>query len=141
MAAILFVDDEPFYARSYVQRLEDAGHKVTLCDRAEDGLERFQRSPGAFEALILDFMMPTPPGVAAAETDDGLSAGRWFLREARSLLEPNRTRVIILTNRAAEAVKKIVEQEVMLDMTYVKVCHKTQTPAFYLPTIVKMLLQ
>lgn len=140
MTRILFVDDEPYYAQHYVRRLEDTGYKVTLCDSAESGLQRLRDEPGAFKLLILDFMMPTPTDVLPAETDDGLATGRWFLRSARALLDKSGMRVIVLTNRAADAVTKIVEQDVKFDMKRVRICHKTQTPAFYLPTILKMLL-
>jgi CheY-like chemotaxis protein len=140
MTKLLFVDDEPFFVQNYLTKLKDAGYEVTFSERADEGLRYLLEKPTEFKIVALDFMMPTPPGVAPRETDDGLEAGRWFIRSARDILEENKIGVLVLTNRAVEGVKKILEQDLLVNMTHITVHHKSQTPAFHFPMIVRDML-
>lgn len=140
MSRILFVDDEPFFARNYVQALERAGHEVILKDNAQEGLDCLVNLFNPIHLIVLDFMMPTPAGVAEQDTEGGLATGRWFLTEAKKHVEEKQLPVIVLTNRAAETVTSIVRDDVQLGEKQCRILHKTQTPAFYLPTVAKMML-
>jgi len=138
---ILFVDDEPYYARHYVEALEKASYEVILMESAETGLQYLREHASELSLLILDYMMPTPEGVSETDTLDGLATGRWFLRKARTLIESCNTPVLVLTNRNIETVKtEIVEFSSMEVDKLLRVRHKTQTPRFYLATVVNQVL-
>jgi two-component system cell cycle response regulator CpdR len=58
MARILVVDDEPLFRTFVASVLQIAGHQTTL---AADGLEALE-SPGPFDLLLTDLMMPRMTG-------------------------------------------------------------------------------
>lgn len=81
---ILVVEDEK-KAASYLRRgLSEAGFLVETCTDGDDGLERARH--GAYDALILDVMLPSRPGWS-------------ILEELRQL--GNQTPVLFLTARDA----------------------------------------
>ena len=138
---ILFVDDEPYYARHSVESLQKAGHDVVLEESAESGLVYLRDNACSLGLVIFDYMMPTPKGVPEADTLDGLATGRWFLRQARELLESYNLPVLILTNRNVETVAtEIGEFALMKVGKLIRVRHKTQTPRSSLPAIVGQIL-
>lgn len=139
-AKILFVDDEMFFARYYVQALKDSGFEVIPKDTAVGGLKYLNEHTAEIDLLILDFMMPTPEGVPAADTLEGLATGRWFLKEAREILEAQ-IPVLVLTNRGVEGVKTNIEQDILFNMKYVQIHHKTHTPAFHLPILAEKMVR
>ena len=125
---ILYIDDQPHYARLYVEALEEADYEVIFCERAELGLAYLRAHASSLGVVILDYMMPTPKGVSDNETLDGKATGRWLLRQARELLEACRLPVIVLTNRSIPVVTTEIEELTLMEIgTLIHVCHKTQT--------------
>ena len=138
---ILFIDDEPYYARHYVESLQKAGHTVVFEDNATSGLAYLMNNASSLSLVILDYMMPTPDGVPETDTFDGLATGRWVLRQARDLLESYDLPVLVLTNRNVETVKtEIGEFTLMKVGKLIRVRHKTETSRSYLPVFVEQFL-
>ena len=63
---IMLVDDEPAVAASARIMLERLGYHVTAFTHPGDALAQFRASPGAFDAAITDFEMPTMTGMEFA---------------------------------------------------------------------------
>jgi CheY-like chemotaxis protein len=53
---ILFVDDHPEFLKEMVAQLEDCGHDVKPCLRADDAVREID-SIGSFDVVALDIMM------------------------------------------------------------------------------------
>lgn len=140
--SILFIDDEPYYARHYVEALQKSGYSVAVYDNAEGGLAHLRANATMLQLVVLDYMMPTPTGVADSDTLDGLATGRWVVRQARELLESLDLRVLILTNRNVDVVQQeIAEFAQLLVRGLITVLHKTETRPSILPMIVGQLTQ
>ena len=65
---ILFVDDEPEITDNWCDLLSSLGYKVTGCANSRDALNRFQRDPHAFDALVTDYTMPNINGLELAKS-------------------------------------------------------------------------
>ena len=61
---ILLVEDELRLARSYQRNLQDVGHSVELAADGATAYERVVASPGDFDVIILDVLLPGRDGVA-----------------------------------------------------------------------------
>src|SRR5262249_12270459 len=136
---IVFIDDEPFFARSYVEKLEQ-DYNVIYNDNVEDGLQSV-RNQNDLRLLILDIMMPSPASVSGEDTEQGLGTGLWILRQILPRVQ-NRNRplpVCILTNRKPNIVVEAVTK-LGIGEELVVVRHKSDTPAFYLPRLVRQLI-
>jgi PAS domain S-box-containing protein len=57
-ASILVVDDEPQLAMMVGQLLRRLGYEPTVCTSSLDALDRFMRSPAAFDLAVTDQTMP-----------------------------------------------------------------------------------
>lgn len=58
-ANVLLVDDEDILRELTADMLNQAGHRVTACASGSEALSLLgQLGPGAFDAIILDMMMP-----------------------------------------------------------------------------------
>jgi CheY-like chemotaxis protein len=66
---ILLVDDDVMVRRSAVATLQSLGYEVTVANDGICALEIFEKSPNAFNLVILDLRMPHMDG---AETYDNL---------------------------------------------------------------------
>ncbi len=135
---VLFIDDEKFYARPYVEALEENGFIVHSCFRAEDAAKFLQQNP-QIGCIVLDIMMPTPPGVPASETNQGLDTGLYLLSKFADDVTSKRYPVLILTNRNPEAVEQGLGR-LGLPEFLVEIRRKIETPAFYLPQALQALL-
>lgn len=137
MIRILFVDDEGFFARPYIEKLEKT-FDVHFCDSADEALQRIN-SDNKLKVVVLDIMMPCPTGIAATVTSDGLSTGLWMLKQIRELMVGRGLPVVILTNRMLNAVQEGVDQ---LDLPegLVEILPKSQTPNFLLPSKVQKMV-
>lgn len=102
--AILFVDDEEFFAHRYIASLQGAGHVVHYCTRAEEVVPCLKAHQD-IRGIVLDIMIPTPPGVLAERTRDGLNTGLWLLRQIRTYVESEPRPVFVLTNRNVNEVR------------------------------------
>jgi CheY-like chemotaxis protein len=63
---ILLVDDETMVTRSMQLVLERLGYVVTVFNRPEPALTRFESGPGDFDLVITDFQMPGMTGIELA---------------------------------------------------------------------------
>lgn len=61
---ILLVEDEIRLARSYARNLEDGGHSVTALHDGDAAYDAVTTSPEAFDALIVDVLLPGRNGIA-----------------------------------------------------------------------------
>jgi DNA-binding response OmpR family regulator len=61
---ILLVDDELRLARSYQRNLQDDGHAVEVAVDGETAFDRVMTSPGDFDVIILDVLLPGRDGVS-----------------------------------------------------------------------------
>jgi CheY-like chemotaxis protein len=105
---ILFVEDDRFWARSYIAELQSAGFEVVYARNAGDAVKLIEDVLD-FDAVILDVMMPTPEGVPDSTTEEGLSTGLWVLECIQQYLVPRRIAVWILTNRSLPTITERVE--------------------------------
>jgi DNA-binding response OmpR family regulator len=68
MARILVVEDEPHLAMGLRFNLEADGHEIRVVGDGEDALARLAQEAGAFDAVILDVMLPGRNGFDVART-------------------------------------------------------------------------
>ncbi len=68
MARILVVEDEPHLAMGLRFNLEADGHEVTVSPDGEDALDRLGAGIGAFDAVVLDVMLPGRNGFEVTQT-------------------------------------------------------------------------
>src|SRR6185437_11111125 len=61
---ILLVEDEVRLARSYARNLGDDGHTVTTFHDGDVAYDAVTASPDAFDALIVDVLLPGRNGIA-----------------------------------------------------------------------------
>jgi len=75
MAHILICEDEPHIASGVKFNLELEGHQVDVVENGEDALSRIAATPDAFDAMILDVMLPGIDGFLVAQA---LRTKGWF---------------------------------------------------------------
>jgi CheY-like chemotaxis protein len=63
MLNVLVVDDEPISLKMLVTYLEGGGHHVQVATNGLRAWEMLSTLPGAFDVLILDWMMPEMSGI------------------------------------------------------------------------------
>ena len=61
MSSVLIIDDEAEVSRALRRVLERAGHTVTTCTGAEEGLKAFREAPA--DVVITDIIMPKMNGI------------------------------------------------------------------------------
>jgi DNA-binding response OmpR family regulator len=66
MATILLIEDEHHLAQGLCFNLEADGHTVTVTGDGESGLQKLLATPGHFDAVILDVMLPGRDGFEIA---------------------------------------------------------------------------
>lgn len=64
---ILVVDDDGLLLKVIRIHLEEKGHEVTICAKAEKALQAFTQSPESFDLVITDLQMPGMHGDKLAE--------------------------------------------------------------------------
>ncbi len=133
---VLYVDDEPNYAKFYVKKVEEL-FEVTYVEEADKALAILSEQAGSLAAVVLDVMMPVPPGADDHETDSGFETGLWLLdmfqkRNNRQYPFP----VVILTNRRVDLIRTGMERR-SLDSSVISIHRKIETPAFALPKIIQ----
>lgn len=76
MARILLAEDDDSMRDFLAKALSRAGHEVEAVADGEDGLDTLGETPGQFELLLTDIVMPGVDGIElarrAAEIDPGL---------------------------------------------------------------------
>ncbi len=104
---ILFVDDEQFKVGKWKRRLAK-DYEVVPLSFAEEVLQYFEDHLDVM-AIVLDFMMPTPPGVPESLTEGSLATGAYILERLRKKIINLPCPVVILTNRELKIVQEIVD--------------------------------
>jgi CheY-like chemotaxis protein len=120
---IIFVDDEPFYVRPYISRLNDAGFKVEAYETVNAALERLTSNGGAdVDALVIDMTFSAPDESRRPEWFGGLTLLKHLFEKS---LVSKKLPVIILSNRYAESVSNECRK---LDVPYddFYVCRKSE---------------
>jgi len=84
-------------------------------------------------------MMPSPPDVDRALTDDGKSTGIWLLRQIRETAVKRNVKVFLLSNRGIEDIKKEAEK-IMYPNDLIQMGHKPQISARDLPNWIQAFL-
>ena len=135
-AAILFVDDEPFFAARYVEALEQH-YRVHFLNRAIEVVPFLDENP-TVSAVVLDVMMPTPAGVDEAETQRGLDTGLWLL-DKMQYLGTWPLPVLILTNRRPAAIAEELTTR-KINRELISIRQKCDTRATLLPELVGEIL-
>ncbi len=96
---VLFVDDDPFSARAYIEALVDGGFSVTLVGTARKALEK--ASQEQFSAVVLDVQMSPGGHYTAMETACGLLTGIALAKDLKDML-PGSPVVALTASTAAE---------------------------------------
>src|SRR5262252_5398046 len=99
---ILFVDDDPYPSRHYVEELLDAGFDVTIAQTVDEALDLARSEP--FDLVILDVMMSPGKYFTELETAGGFTTGKALAREIMELLPEAKVCALTLsTNPEIEA--------------------------------------
>ena len=102
---ILFIDDEPKWARPYVDELGEAGFEdVIIQSDISAAMDFFDQNPLQIAVISLDIMMPPSSRFRDSETEGGVRTGiRAFeyIRESAPRLP-----IVILTHVTDQAVEK-----------------------------------
>ena len=64
---ILLIDDVELILKTFKQLLTQLGHDVVTANSAQEGLDRFFKSPSCYRAIITDIKMPGIDGIEFAE--------------------------------------------------------------------------
>lgn len=137
MKKVLFVDDDKFFASIYCESLQKY-YELTICYEADKAVNVLNDCAGAFEAVVLDMMMPPPEGLFH-ECCEGLTTGVWVLDQCREVIKDHRIAVLIFTNQGAKGINTELAF-LELDSSICQVRSKTQIEASELPHIVGRLI-
>jgi CheY-like chemotaxis protein len=138
---LLFVDDETFFAQPYIDALRDAGFAITHKERASDALDYLTSQASNVDLLILDIMLPTPTGVPASATGDGLETGVWLLHQSQAAILDAQIPVLVLTNSRKKTIEAVIRDRVPFPEGRLDVCSKSDVRARELPGRVAQLLR
>jgi CheY-like chemotaxis protein len=95
---ILFIDDDKAPIRYYLSELRDAGFDVTHCRNPDETLEILHKEGCIFRLILLDSAMPPGRCYAEADTEEGLTTGRYLFEDIRKVCPE--IPILILTNFA-----------------------------------------
>jgi glycosyltransferase involved in cell wall biosynthesis len=135
---MLFVDDELFFTKSYVEEVSRC-FDVTVVDNALAAIKELESNSGEYAFASIDIMMPAPEGWRE-RTKDGLETGIEVLRVCRDSIIRSRLPILLLTNRAAPIVEELV-RNLGFPEAQVVIRSKIDTPAFGFLHIVQKFLE
>ena len=92
---ILFIDNEEFRTRPWIEELQEAGLQVSLISSA-DAARRALDAPDPPQGIVLDLMIPADGNVPDRATSYGTRTGLWLLQRFRETHA--RVPVVVLTN-------------------------------------------
>lgn len=110
MAKILFIEDEDFLIRAFVDTLVDNGHNVTLARNGEKAIRYLNDRDSNFDLIILDIMLPqgeVEDSPLISENIGDYQRGVEILRQLREKMK-DETPVIVLSAVGADEVKNRV---------------------------------
>ena len=137
MKTIVFIDDQPYFAKRYLEKLEER-YTVKYFERVEDGIKHVQGS-APVDAVVLDMMMPPPRGMNDALQEEGLATGLWVLNQVRSRVLEQPMPVLMLTYRALDIVHAGVK-ELAFPRRYVDVRGKDDVRADRICLVIEQLM-
>jgi|694.fasta_scaffold62555_3 CheY-like chemotaxis protein len=138
---VLFVDDDRFWARSYITELQAFGFEVMYSRDANYAVELVENYLDV-DAIILDVMMPTPEGVQDDVTEEGLSTGLWVLDRIHDFIASRKICVWILTNRSLPAVLERVDKLTTgASREFITVNKKYEVSSLQLPRYLQEILE
>ena len=94
---ILMIDDDKLPMQYYIRSLEKNGFEVKYFVRPDDAFAYLDKEHPLLDAAILDIMLPPGEKYKDKETNQGLKAGIFVLRDLRDYEDYSSTPVIILT--------------------------------------------
>lgn len=94
---ILFVDDDAFISKAYVQALK-GDFIVDYVKKAAPAIQMVNTDP-TIAAIVLDIMLPIPLGVPKTTLKSFVNTGFYILKSIRPVLVARPLPVILLTNR------------------------------------------
>lgn len=136
MKTILFIDDQRFFCKPYIEQLEKVGLRVQYCDSATEG-HALLLGPGEFEALILDVMMPPPADAPPVDEIAEGNTGLWLLKEVLPIVLSRPLPVVMLTNRTLAVVQEFVSKLPKVPKGLIDVRFKADVSNLLLPQIVQ----
>lgn len=130
---IVFLEDDRFYARPYVDKLRER-FEVSYFDDPVDTVE-FVRTNPEVDAMVVDMMMQAPRGIDPDIVNGGLSTGLWVLQQLRDHIVSRPVPVVILTHRGPESFQDEL-QNMKFPNDSILIARKMDTMAWRLPEIV-----
>ena len=137
---VLFVEDDRFWARSYIAELQAYGFEVVYARNAGDAVKLIEDVLD-FDAVILDVMMPTPEGVPESTTEEGLSTGLWVLDRIQQYIVARRIVIWILTNRSLPTIAEKIGAMAADVRVLVTANKKSEVSSMLVPTYLQAMIQ
>lgn len=135
---ILFVDDERFFARDYINALS-AKFAVEFCEEVDEA-RRILCSPDThIAAAVVDLQMPSPMELEDDEVVHFVDTGLWLLEKAFVNIVKRALPVVILTNREFPTFKERFEA-MGFPERLVEVHIKFNTPSKKLITVMNQMM-
>lgn len=130
---VLFVDDEPIFAQTYVLGLSVRGIEATLVTSVEKAREAFAQEGFDYRVAILDLWMPGPHDLIGDGNPNGYQTGVLLAKELR---KKHATIPIILLSNFSDQ----IDASQLVGMEDVKICDKTSVPPSQLARLILELL-
>jgi predicted nucleotide-binding protein len=102
MARFYIIEDDQFVAQLWTERLALRGHSVALITSSEQAWEKLDEISEA-DCVLLDVMMPVPPGMSQSLAEGGLATGVVIAKEL--LKRRVSLRLILASNVPPEELK------------------------------------
>ena len=138
---ILFIDDERFKQKAYVEALQEDGFEVHFETSAELGVELLSNHHADYCCAVIDVMMFPPPKEWEDLTVGGQFTGiELIARVGVTIIE---LPILLLSNKATGDVKARLSKELanIRDELVVDFRHKIETRSDELPLIVRSLIR
>ncbi len=133
--AVIFVDDEPFYADPFIKRL-GRDFSVYFYRDANAANAAFGEIEGP-AYIVVDIMMP-PPGLDLNfETDYGQVTGLWLLSIHRERLKQLNTPIMVITNKDLDLVDVYLREMEIKDLNLKVMAKFAVSPDFLAQEILR----
>jgi CheY-like chemotaxis protein len=107
MTRILFIEDEEHNMQSFVWKLQDGDHQVTIAKDAEEAITYLQSGHHDFGLIILDIMLPRGEHKGSSSISKNIRSVEMGLELLRQLREEMKdaTPVIVITAITEQDIK------------------------------------
>ncbi len=138
---ILFIDDEPFAVRYYLEELREGFGKqrVVYVNNLEEAQRVLNQNIQNIEIVILDIIMP--PSRDWDKELVGLDAGIKFLMDNINQVNTHNIPVMLLTNRSLPIISDEIQRIREKITARFEVRTKLDTPAWRLPDYVTIMIR